>query len=503
MQTNKQSWLGFIVLSVCILAWYFFGFDIAQLDYNEIFANVGIHAKQYLILVIYVLWILVLTHDYSQNKDEFKYFYFSALATFFFTITLVLPTIFPYDRKDFVITIFVGTLSGYFLKDIRLEVEKLMLSFKIKSPILKTHIIILLSAAVYILILYAFLFFYSDIFLFYNTVLFLLTILIIFLFTIPKEVLFTDDRKKELKDLSDAISYRQELNSLGFDKKIVYTQGEALAEIQNHKNISNNYNSIKRRSKFLKDIHLIFSKNQDHAVDFKSETNDPEEIIVLIEFYDPKTGQNVKSFNVKFKYLLLAFEDMKNHMTDPKMLSEYLSLLTEKALEYTAVESEEPKKMLFSLIYNDNYALIKYFFTIHSINLNYIDDTTTYTPLLFSIVQSSKIVTELLLDKGSDPELSNKLGITPFNFAARYGKLEECKLLVFYGADINHSDVLYQYTPLMNAAMYGHIEIIEFLLSKGVDMQKIDYQGKKAINHAEEMGYGKIAALLRKATNQV
>ena len=498
MLENKTSWMGFIVLSICIVAWYFHGFDISQLDYNDIFANVDSIEKQFLILIIYVLWMLILTHEYSQNKVEFQYFYFSALIVFLFTTTLVLPMIFPYDRKDFILSSFTGALSGYFLVAIRTDIEILLLSFKIKSPILKWHITTLFFAVIFVFILYAILFFYSDIFLFVNTILFLLSILSIFLFNTPKKVLFSEIHKRKLNDLSNAINYKQELNDLGFDEKVVFTQKEALSKIQD--DMQTKANNILMRFKIINQINFLFDEDNKFMKSMSPEKYQQEDIIALVEFYNQNTGEIFKKINVTFKYLLLAFDDMKVHMSDSKLVNHYITLLIQKALEYIYVDTENPQNALFRVINLNNLTLLNYFFNQKNINLNYVDLETGYTPLLFSVVQSSKEITAILLEKGANPEIGNKLGIKPLNFAARYGKLEDCKLLLSYGTDINQTDTLYNYTPLMNATMYGHIDVVDFLLSNGADPDKIDSLQKKAIDYAQEKGYGKIAAMLRKAS---
>src|SRR5258708_21751310 len=77
-----------------------------------------------------------------------------------------------------------------------------------------------------------------------------------------------------------------------------------------------------------------------------------------------------------------------------------------------------------------------------------------------------------LLDE--DPKLVNLVDPmdfgTPLHWAAMYGQLESCKLLLSRGADLSLVDDC-KYTPLWWALRGGEVEAIQLLLKHGADPQ--------------------------------
>ena len=63
------------------------------------------------------------------------------------------------------------------------------------------------------------------------------------------------------------------------------------------------------------------------------------------------------------------------------------------------------------------------------------------------------------------------------------------------GADVNFADE-YGFTPLFVAARRGNEDITKLLLESGANVAHKNYQGKTAINMAQEKGFQNIVALL-------
>ena len=61
--------------------------------------------------------------------------------------------------------------------------------------------------------------------------------------------------------------------------------------------------------------------------------------------------------------------------------------------------------------------------------------------------------------------------------------------------DVNFADE-YGFTPLLVAARRGNGEITKLLLESGANADHKNYQGKTAINMAQEKGFQNIVALL-------
>jgi ankyrin repeat protein len=104
-----------------------------------------------------------------------------------------------------------------------------------------------------------------------------------------------------------------------------------------------------------------------------------------------------------------------------------------------------------------------------------------------------------LLDE--DPKLVNLVDKmdygTPLHWAAIYGQVSTCKVLIAGGANLEAVDDCGQ-TPLWWAIRTGEYEVVRFLLARGADPNMKDQEGRTALQHAEKHGQKKIAALLRK-----
>jgi ankyrin repeat protein len=124
--------------------------------------------------------------------------------------------------------------------------------------------------------------------------------------------------------------------------------------------------------------------------------------------------------------------------------------------------------------------------------------TTGTTPLLRAAKAGDTEVVRMLLEKGADPKLATRAGITPLMAAAGLGTKEEdttgrfktegdaiesIKLLLGAGVDINAANGTGQ-TALMGAALKGSDEIVKFLAEHGAKLDLKDKQGRTALDAA-------------------
>ncbi len=88
-------------------------------------------------------------------------------------------------------------------------------------------------------------------------------------------------------------------------------------------------------------------------------------------------------------------------------------------------------------------------------------DASSYPALLRAVERDQKIIVELLLDNGADPDGTGCYGTTGMNIAAERGDVEMAQLLLRYGADPSLSD------PLLDAIARKELEFALLLLDAG------------------------------------
>ncbi|OTA99657.1 hypothetical protein M426DRAFT_27331 [Hypoxylon sp. CI-4A] len=76
---------------------------------------------------------------------------------------------------------------------------------------------------------------------------------------------------------------------------------------------------------------------------------------------------------------------------------------------------------------------------------------------------------------------------TPLHFAARYGRVDNMRLLLERGANTKLKD-RWGFTPLHMAVDFGHLEVIEILLESGCDVNEKDLLGRTPLAFATYQG---------------
>jgi ankyrin repeat protein len=107
-----------------------------------------------------------------------------------------------------------------------------------------------------------------------------------------------------------------------------------------------------------------------------------------------------------------------------------------------------------------------------------------HTPLMLAHLTPDPKVIRALLAAGASVSTDNNLGEAALHCLPQdpTSSLECVKLLVSYGADVNHRDSRGS-APILRGAQYGLLDVVEFLLSAGADIDERDY-----VSHMADQG---------------
>jgi hypothetical protein len=91
-----------------------------------------------------------------------------------------------------------------------------------------------------------------------------------------------------------------------------------------------------------------------------------------------------------------------------------------------------------------------------------------------------------LTQRGADPNIRNKKGVTPIQLATSMGFIDGVEALIKAGADVNVADQTGE-TPLIAAVHQRNPELARVLLAKGADPEHNDNSGRSARQYMELM----------------
>jgi ankyrin repeat protein len=108
------------------------------------------------------------------------------------------------------------------------------------------------------------------------------------------------------------------------------------------------------------------------------------------------------------------------------------------------------------------------------------------------------------IEKGEDPNQTDKYGWTPLMWAAYYDQPEMVSFLLENGAEPNVGSIHWYgtvppgSTPLIMAAYYDNPRVVELLLKNGADPDLVNESGYTASKYASEYGFSRVEQLLSK-----
>lgn len=112
------------------------------------------------------------------------------------------------------------------------------------------------------------------------------------------------------------------------------------------------------------------------------------------------------------------------------------------------------------------------------------DITSGDTGLHIVITRGDAVWTRFLLQRGADPNIRNRRGVTPLQLATSLGFTEGVEALIKGGANVNVADQTGE-TPLIAAVHARNTALVRLLLSKGADPDRNDNSGRSARNYME------------------
>lgn len=86
--------------------------------------------------------------------------------------------------------------------------------------------------------------------------------------------------------------------------------------------------------------------------------------------------------------------------------------------------------------------------------------------------------------------------MSPLENACYKGNLDVCRALIERGADVNSSQHVHGYTPLMFAALGGHVRLVSLLLDEGAKTTTVNSVGRTASQMAAFVGQHQTATVI-------
>lgn len=115
------------------------------------------------------------------------------------------------------------------------------------------------------------------------------------------------------------------------------------------------------------------------------------------------------------------------------------------------------------------------------------DITSGDTGLHIVVERRDLTWTRFLLQRGADPNIRNKKGISPLQRAVALGFADGVAALIKNRANVNVADQTGE-TPLINAVHARNVEMVRLLLANGADPDRSDNSGRSARDYMNLIG---------------
>jgi ankyrin repeat protein len=114
-----------------------------------------------------------------------------------------------------------------------------------------------------------------------------------------------------------------------------------------------------------------------------------------------------------------------------------------------------------------------------------------------AVAAKTRALTELLFQRGMNPNLAGWLGVTPLHRFARHGDIDNAAIFLDHGANVHARDEEFCTTPLGYAALNGKLQMVELLLQRGAKAAvPDDLPWAAPIALARHRGHDEIVCLL-------
>jgi ankyrin repeat protein len=109
------------------------------------------------------------------------------------------------------------------------------------------------------------------------------------------------------------------------------------------------------------------------------------------------------------------------------------------------------------------------------------------TALHYVVQRRDELWTKFLLERGANPNIADKNGITPLTIAASLGFVEGVERLVKAGSRVDTTNNAGE-TPLIAAVHRRDMAVVRLLLKSGANPDRTDNSGRSARDYAALMG---------------